>query len=202
MKYESKVSWLRTLKAKERKIKILKLIQKLKKASWSEVQKETGIQSKELSYDLKELLKNNKIIAEKDIGDRRKTWYKLVDNDQTKAELNRYEVIDFIESLKDPFFLELKAEEGPYKVLQSWFLEIPDRSIIDYVKKTTNRQITKEQIVQGKLEIKAELEKKLSEILKITTRYMEIRDFINPQSCRKFVEVSAYEYGESEKQNE
>ena len=187
------------MRAKERKMLILKMIQKLKKASWSEIHQVTNIQSKELSYDLKDLLLDDKIIAEKDIRDRRKTWYKLVDKDKTKAELTRYETVEFIESLEEPFSIELKAEEGGYKTIQSWFMEIPDRSIIDYVKKTTNLQITREQIKQYKAEIKAEMEKKLGDFFKIFPKYMQIKDILEPVSPRRFVTITAYEYG-SEKE--
>ena len=183
------------MKAKERKKKIRDLLLQLKKTSWTDIQTKTKIQSKELSYDLKDLLNNREITAEKDTKDRRKTWYRLVDKDKTKAESSRYEVIEFIESLKEPFSIELEAKEGPYKTYQSWFMELPDEYIKDRVKKTTNQQITKKQIDQGKAEIKAEMEKKFSEILKIIPKYMEIQDILSPTFPHRFVTVSAYEYG-------
>ena len=187
------------MKVKERKKKIRDLLLELKTASWSDIQTKTKIQPKELSYDLKDLLNKKEITAEKDTKDRRKTWYKLVDDDKTKAESSRYEVIEFIESLKDPFSIELKAKEGPYKTYQSIFLEIPDEYVIDGVKKATNVEISKKQIEQYKAEIKVEMEKECNEFMKIIPKYMEIQDILNPKSTRKFVTITAYEYAESGK---
>jgi len=119
------------MKENERLRKIRDFLLRKKRAIWTDIQKNTGIQPKELSYDLKELLKRGEIICEQNMHDRRKTWYMLKDERRTHTELRRYEAIKFIENLSNPSFKEEAKKVEDYEVVMSWFFEGTDKKKLD-----------------------------------------------------------------------
>jgi hypothetical protein len=88
-----------TMKENERLKKIRDLLLQQQKANWTSILEKTGIQSKELSYDLMKLIRNGEITTEQDTKDRGKTWYMLKDQNKALAESKRFESIEFIQSL-------------------------------------------------------------------------------------------------------
>jgi len=87
------------MKENERLKKIRDLLLQQQKANWTYILEKTGIQSKELSYDLMKLIRNGEITTEQDTKTRRTTWYILKDQDKALAESKRFESIEFIQSL-------------------------------------------------------------------------------------------------------
>ena len=87
------------MKENERLKKIRDLLLQQQKANWTYILEKTGIQPKELSYDLMKLIRNGEITTEQDTKDRRKTWYMLKDQNKALAESKRFESIEFIQSL-------------------------------------------------------------------------------------------------------
>ena len=88
-----------TMKENERLKRIRDLLLQEQKANWTYILEKTGIQPKELSYDLMKLIRNGEITTEKDTKDQRKTWYVLKDQNKALAESKRFESIEFIRSL-------------------------------------------------------------------------------------------------------
>jgi hypothetical protein len=88
-----------TIKENERLKRIRDLLLREQKINWNYIVEKTGIQSKELSYDLMKLIRNGEITTEQDTKDPRKTWYKLKDQSKALAESKRFESIEFIHSL-------------------------------------------------------------------------------------------------------
>jgi len=88
-----------TMKEKERLKRIRDLLLQEQKANWTYILEKTGIQPKELSYDLMKLIRNGEITTEKDTKDQRKTWYALKDQNKALAESKRFESMKFIRSL-------------------------------------------------------------------------------------------------------
>lgn len=106
----------------ERLKKIRDLLLQHSKANWTCIAEKTGIQSKELSYDLMKLIRNGEISTEQDTKDRRITWYILKDQKKALAESKRFESIEFIESLgADVNFAEDKAEDEEFRAKCSVF---------------------------------------------------------------------------------
>ena len=62
------------MKENERLKKIRDLLLQQQKANWNYILEKTGIQSKELSYDLMKLIRNGEITTEQDTKTRRTTW--------------------------------------------------------------------------------------------------------------------------------
>jgi len=99
----------------ERLKKIRDLLLQQSKANWTCIAEKTGIQSKELSYDLMELIRNGEISTEQDTKDRRITWYILKDQKKALAESKRFETIEYIRNLgPDVNFAETEISEGKY----------------------------------------------------------------------------------------
>lgn len=111
------------MKEEDRLKKIRDLLLQWKKANWTKILEETGIQSKELSYDLMKLIRNREITTEQDTKDRRITWYMLKDVNKAQAESRRYETTEFIENMKEPISYETKRKIGRYTILISAFGE-------------------------------------------------------------------------------
>jgi DNA-binding MarR family transcriptional regulator len=100
----------------ERLKKIRDLLLQQSKANWTCIAEKTGIQSKELSYDLMKLLRNGEITTEQDTKDRRITWYMLKDQKKALAESKRFESIEFIRSLGvDVNFAEAEAKDKEFR---------------------------------------------------------------------------------------
>jgi len=115
------------MREEERLKKIRDVLLKRKKATWTEIQKETTIPSKELSYDLKKLLRKGEVIAEQDMKDRRKTWYMLQDEKKALTESKRFECIEFIQSMgPDVNFAEAKATKHGIHCQCSVFTNLKD----------------------------------------------------------------------------
>jgi DNA-binding MarR family transcriptional regulator len=153
------------------------------KATPSEIAKETGImQPKELADDFKKLSRRGEIVWEEDPKDRRKRWYRLKRKDKALAESRRYDVVKYIESMREPFFAEAKAGEDDYKVLASIFYEGPVTSVIKESKKTE--------------ECKKFLQEKLEEASKTLVGTMRTHDIFEPYLNTKMVVVWAYEVPE------
>ena len=175
------------MKEKERLKKTRDFLFEHGKATWTDISKETGIQSKELASDLKKLLKNE-ISVEQDSKDRRKTWYMLRDKDRTHAESKRYEVVENIENLKEPLFVEVEAEKDGFKVLASYFFEGP---IISIARKSFDLD----------RDIKRPMQEALEQVTKQAVEIMRTQDILEPPVFTKFVTVWAYE-APQEKVNE
>ncbi len=88
-----------TMKQNERLKRIRDLLLREQKVDWTYVLEKTGIQPKELSYDLMKLIRNGEITTKKDTKDQRKTWYMLEDQNKALTESKRFESIEFIRSL-------------------------------------------------------------------------------------------------------
>jgi TRAP-type mannitol/chloroaromatic compound transport system substrate-binding protein len=111
------------MKEQDRLKKIRDFLLSEKKATWKQIKEATGIQDKELSYDLKNLIKKEEIEAEKDMKDRRITWYKLKDKNMVMAEVKRYETTEFILNMEKPAYYEVKGRKGNVNILLSTFYE-------------------------------------------------------------------------------
>jgi DNA-binding MarR family transcriptional regulator len=121
------------MKEEERFRKIRDFLLEHKEATWTEIQKHTNIQSKEISNDLKNLINKGEIICEKRMKDRRKTWYMLKDERKTHTEKKRYESIKFIEDLNDPIYNEKSFPKKDYEISVSWFLEGKDKENLEKI---------------------------------------------------------------------
>jgi DNA-binding MarR family transcriptional regulator len=153
------------------------------KATPSEIAKETGIlQPKELSYDLKKLRGQGEITWEEDPKDGRKKWYRLKRKDKALAESRRYDIIQYIEDLKEPIFAEVKASEGDYGVRTSIFFEGPLMSSMKQSKKDH--------------EIKESLQEMLERVVKKLAQEMKIRGLFEPPLFTKTVTVWVHEVHE------
>src|SRR3990170_8829339 len=111
------------MKENERLKKIRDLLLQQQKANWTYILEKTGIQSKELSYDLMKLIRNGEITTEQDTKTRRTTWYILKDQDKALAESKRFESIEFIQSLGPELNFILSKRFDSAKAL-SWSLRI------------------------------------------------------------------------------
>jgi hypothetical protein len=87
------------MKEYERLKRIRDLLLREQKADWTYILEKTGIQPKELSYDLMKLIRNGEITTKQDTKGQRKTWYMLKDQNKASAESKRFESIGFIRSL-------------------------------------------------------------------------------------------------------
>ena len=88
-----------TMKEYERLKRVRDLLLREQKANWTYILEKTGIQPKELSYDLMKLIRSGELTTEQDAKDQRKTWYMLKDQNKALAESKRFESIEFIRSL-------------------------------------------------------------------------------------------------------
>jgi len=100
------------IKENERLKKIRDLLLRQQKANWAYILEKTGIQPKELSYDLMTLIRNGEITTEQNAKTQRTTWYILKDQNKALAESKRFESIEFIQSLG----LELNFAEAESKM--------------------------------------------------------------------------------------
>ncbi|NIO38545.1 hypothetical protein GTO27_12740 [Candidatus Bathyarchaeota archaeon] len=113
------------MRKEDRLKRIRDVLLQQEKATWTEIHEKTKISTKELSYDLKELLDSKEITCEQDTKDRRRTWYMLKDKQRAFMESRRYDTTDFIMSMKEPIFQERQIKKDPYKALISIFGEAP-----------------------------------------------------------------------------
>ena len=111
------------MKENERLNKIRDLLLQQRKATWTEIQTKTCIQSKELSYDLRKLIDKKEVTTEQDVKDRRKTWYALKEKTKTIAEVKRYNAIQIMDSLKDPLSFEISVPKSGFQAHISVFAE-------------------------------------------------------------------------------
>ena len=88
-----------TMKENERLKRIRDLLLREQKLDWTYILEKTGIQPKELSYDLMKLIRNGEITTKKDTKGQLKTWYMLKDQNRALAESKRFESMEFIRSL-------------------------------------------------------------------------------------------------------
>jgi len=174
------------MKEKERLKEIRVFLLEHGKATWTDISKGTGIQSKELASDLKKLLKNE-ISVEQDSKDRRKKWYMLRDKDRTHAESKRYEVIEYMENLREPLFVEHESEKDGFKAMVSVFFEGP---LISLARETKVDQI-----------LERALQETLEQVTKQVVEFARIQGIVEPPFFTKSVTFWAHEAPE-EKVNE
>ena len=124
-----------TMKEKERLKRIRDLLLQEQKANWTYILEKTGIQPKELSYDLMKLIRNGEITTEKDTKDQRKTWYVLKDQNKALAESKRFESIEFIRSLgPEVSFAQAESRIKGFQCKSSVFTEQKNASQKDMEK--------------------------------------------------------------------
>jgi len=124
-----------TMKENERLKRIRDLLLQEQKANWTYILEKTGIQPKELSYDLMKLIRNGEITTEKDTKDQRKTWYVLKDQNKALAESKRFESIKFIRSLgPEVIFAQAESSMKGFQCKSSVFTEQKNASQKDMEK--------------------------------------------------------------------
>ncbi len=124
-----------TMKQNERLKRIRDLLLREQKVDWTYILEKTGIQPKELSYDLMKLIRNGEITTKKDTKDQRKTWYMLEDQDKALAESKRFESIEFIRSLgPEVNFAQAESKIKGFQCKSSVFTEQKNASREDLEK--------------------------------------------------------------------
>ncbi len=124
-----------TMKEYERLKRIRDLLLREQKANWTYIQEKTGIQPKELSYDLMKLIRNGELKTEQDAKDQRKTWYMLKDQNKALAESKRFESIEFIRSLgPEVNFAQAESRMKGFQCKSSVFTEQKNASKKDMEK--------------------------------------------------------------------
>jgi len=122
-------------KENERLKRIRDLLLQQQKANWTYIQEKTGIQPKELSYDLMKLIRNGEITTKQDTEDQRKTWYMLKDQNKALAESKRFESIEFIYSLgPEVNFAQTESRMKGFQCKSSVFTEQKNASKKDMEK--------------------------------------------------------------------
>jgi hypothetical protein len=123
------------MKENERLKRIRDLLLQQQKANWTYILEKTGIQSKELSYDLMKLIRDGEMTTEQDTEDRRKTWYMLKDQNKALAESKRFESIEFIQSLgPEVNFAQTESRMKGFQCKSSVFTEQKNASKKDMEK--------------------------------------------------------------------
>jgi hypothetical protein len=123
------------MKENERLKRIRDLLLQQQRANWTCILEKTGIQSKELSYDLMKLIRNGEMTTEQDTEDRRKTWYMLKDQNKALAESKRFESIEFIQSLgPEVNFAQTESRMKGFQCKSSVFTEQKNASKKDMEK--------------------------------------------------------------------
>lgn len=124
-----------TMKQNERLKRIRDLLLREQKVDWTYVLEKTGIQPKELSYDLMKLIRNGEITTKKDTKDQRKTWYMLEDQNKALTESKRFESIEFIRSLgPEVSFAQAESRINGFQCKSSVFTEQKNASKEDMEK--------------------------------------------------------------------
>ena len=124
-----------TMKQNERLKRIRDLLLREQKVDWTYVLEKTGIQPKELSYDLMKLIRNGEITTKKDTKDQRKTWYMLEDQNKALTESKRFESIEFIRSLgPEVIFAQAESRMKGFQCKSSVFTEQKNASKEDMEK--------------------------------------------------------------------
>lgn len=124
-----------TMKQNERLKRIRDLLLREQKVDWTYVLEKTGIQPKELSYDLMKLIRNGEITTKKDTKDQRKTWYMLEDQNKALTESKRFESIEFIRSLgPEVSFAQAESRIKGFQCKSSVFTEQKNASKEDMEK--------------------------------------------------------------------
>jgi DNA-binding MarR family transcriptional regulator len=82
-----------------------------------------GISSSVLKRRIDELLKSGEVEAYEVPEDRRRTLYRIADQEKVKASSAIYLAKQFLDSLKNPIFKEKPVKVGNYKVTVSCFFE-------------------------------------------------------------------------------
>jgi hypothetical protein len=123
------------MKENERLKRIRDLLLKQQRVNWTYILEKTGIQSKELSYDLMKLIRNGELTTEQDTQDRGKTWYMLKDQNKALAESKRFESIEFIQSLgPEVNFAQTESRMKGFQCKSSVFTEQKNASKKDMEK--------------------------------------------------------------------
>ena len=124
-----------TMKQNERLKRIRDLLLREQKGDWTYILEKTGIQPKELSYDLMKLIRNGEITTKKDTKDQRKTWYMLEDQNKALTESKRFESIEFIRSLgPEVSFAQAESRIKGFQCKSSVFTEQKNASKEDMEK--------------------------------------------------------------------
>jgi len=124
-----------TMKQNERLKRIRDLLLREQKVDWTHILEKTGIQPKELSYDLMKLIRNGEITTKKDTKDQRKTWYMLEDQNKALTESKRFESIEFIRSLgPEVSFAQAESRIKGFQCKSSVFTEQKNASKEDMEK--------------------------------------------------------------------
>jgi hypothetical protein len=124
-----------TIKEYERLKRIRDLLLREQKANWAYILEKTGIQPKELSYDLMKLIRNGELTTKRDTKDQRKTWYILKDQNKALAESKRFESIEFIRSLgPEVNFAQAESRMKGFQCKSSVFTEQENASKKDMEK--------------------------------------------------------------------
>lgn len=124
-----------TMKEYERLKRIRDLLLREQKANWTYILEKTGIQPKELSYDLMKLIRNGELTTEQDAKDQRKTWYLLKDQNKALVESKRFESIEFIRSLgPEVIFAQAESRMKGFQCKSSVFTEQKNASKKDMEK--------------------------------------------------------------------
>ena len=124
-----------TMKEYERLKRIRDLLLREQKANWAHILEKTGIQPKELSYDLMKLIRNGELTTKQDTKDQRKTWYILKDQNKALAESKRFESIEFIRSLgPEVIFAQAESRMKGFQCKSSVFTEQENASKKDMEK--------------------------------------------------------------------
>ncbi len=124
-----------TMKEYERLKRIRDLLLREQKANWTYILEKTGIQPKELSYDLMKLIRNGELTTEQDAKDQRKTWYVLKDQNKALVESKRFESIEFIRSLgPEVIFAQAESRVKGFQCKSSVFTEQKNASKKDMEK--------------------------------------------------------------------
>lgn len=102
------------------------------RATWTKVQEGTKISIRNLSSDLKLLMEKGEVKAEQDTHDRRKTWYWLNDKKgaDVKAEVRRYLVKQFLDSMVEPSSFEAHKRQGSLEITFSVFAEAKGKKAV------------------------------------------------------------------------
>ena len=117
------------MKRQDRLKKIRDYLLAQKKVNYTQIRNATGIQDKELSDDLKYLIKKGEVTPKKELADRRKTWYVVKDKNKTLAESRRFEAIEFIKNLgPDMKFSEAQSKYSKFQVKATVFTNQKDYS--------------------------------------------------------------------------
>jgi DNA-binding MarR family transcriptional regulator len=101
----------------------IKELLKEKPRSSKELMELLGISSSVLKRRIDELLKSGEVEAYEVPEDRRRTLYRIADQEKVKASSAMYLAKQFLDSLKNPIFKEKPVKVGNYKVTVSCFFE-------------------------------------------------------------------------------